>query len=479
LRIACAWVRKTLLLIISFFDLASFCRNASSFMNKLLYGLLAAVGLAGAGWFGYPYLQGGKTSIEMGQGAPAASGKGGDAKGSDGKVGPGAAASGAAGGGGPGGPGGRGPGGPVGVEVGKAETMALSDDAVAVGTLRANESVVVKPEIAGRISMIGFVDGGRVTKGTLLVQIDNLVASAEVEQAKAELALAQSNFQRTSDLAAKNFVSDRAKDEAGSSVKVLDAKLKVAQAKLLKNDIRAPFNGVLGLRNVSVGDFVKDGAELVTIEDVSTMKVDLRLPERYISQLQAGQTVNLSVDALPGKSFKAAVIALDAQVDANGRALLVRGKLANQEGVLRTGMFAKAKIVLKEKPLATVVPEEAITPFAGKTYVFKVDAGKATRVEVQTGIRKDGKVEVSVLVPGDQVVTAGQQKIRGESSDVRIIDPNRRGPPGGAGGPPGAGKSGDGKAPEGKAPEGKGGEGKADNKVDAKVVGPTPASSSK
>jgi membrane fusion protein, multidrug efflux system len=467
-------------LIISFCDLASFCRNALSFMNKLLYGLLAAVGLAVAGWFGYPYLQGGKTGIEMGQGAPAALGKGGEAKGSDGKAGPGAPTAGGAGGGGPGGPGGRGPGGPVGVEVGKAETMALSDDAVAVGTLRANESVVVKPEIAGRIAMIGFVDGGRVAKGTLLVQIDNLVASAEVEQAKAELALAQSNFQRTSDLAAKNFVSDRAKDEAGSSVKVLEAKLKVAQAKLLKNDIRAPFNGVLGLRNVSVGDFVKDGAELVTIEDVSTMKVDLRLPERYISQLQAGQTVNLSVDALPGKSFKAAVIALDAQVDANGRALLVRGKLANQEGVLRTGMFAKAKIVLKEKPQATVVPEEAITPFAGKTYVFKVDAGKATRVEVQTGIRKDGKVEVSVLEPGDQVVTAGQQKIRGESSDVRIIDPNRRGPPGGgAGGPPGAGKSGDGKALEGKAPEGKGSEGKADNKSDAKVVGPASAGSSK
>jgi membrane fusion protein, multidrug efflux system len=394
-------------------------------MYKLLYGLLAAAGLGLAGWFGYPYLQGGKTGIEFGQPASAKSAESkaetkGETKG-DGKSGAG----------GPPGPGGRGPGGPVGVEVGKAETMALSDDAVAVGTLRANETVVVKPEIAGRISKIGFTDGGRVAKGALLVQIDNLVAIAEVEQAKAELGLAQSNFQRTSDLAAKNFVSDRAKDEAGSSVKVLDAKLKVAEAKLLKNDIRAPFTGVLGLRNVSVGDFVKDGAELVTLEDVSTMKVDLRLPERYVSQLQAGQAVNLVVDALPGKTFKATVLALDAQVDANGRALLVRGKLPNTEGLLRTGMFAKAKIVLKEKPMATVVPEEAITPFAGKSYVYKVDAGKASRIEVQTGIRKDGKVEVAGLNPGDQVITAGQQKIRGESADVRVIDPNRRGPPSG------------------------------------------------
>jgi membrane fusion protein, multidrug efflux system len=418
-------------------------------MNKVFYGLVAVIGLAVAGWFGYPYLQGGKAGAEIGASKESptkdasSSGAKPEAKGSGGAPGAGGAPSGAApGGGAPGGgaPGGRGPGGPVGVEVAKVETMALSEDAVAVGTLRANEIVVMKPELSGRIAKIGFVDGGRVSKGLMLVQLDNSVALAEVEQAKAELGLAQSNFQRTSDLAAKNFVSDRAKDEAGSSVKVLDAKLKVAQAKLLKNDIRAPFNGVLGLRNVSVGDFVKDGADLVTIEDVSTMKVDLRLPERYISQLKVGQAVNLSVDALPGKSFKAVISAVDAQIDANGRSILVRGKLPNQEGVLRTGMFAKAKIVLQEKPQATVVLEEAITPFAGKSYVYKVESGKATRTEVQTGIRRDGKVEVTGVNPGDTVVSAGQQKLRGESVDVRIVDPNRRGPPG-AGGPPGGGAS--------------------------------------
>jgi membrane fusion protein, multidrug efflux system len=406
-------------------------------MNKVLYGLVAAIGLAAAGWFGYPYLQGGKTGAEIGSGKEPVA-KDGSASGvkSEGKGANGAGA-GSPGAGGPGGPGasagGRGPGGPVGVEVAKVETMALSEDAVAVGTLRANEIVVMKPELAGRIAKIGFVDGGRVAKGLMLVQLDNSVALAEVEQAKAELGLAQSNFQRTSDLAAKNFVSDRAKDEAASSLKVLDAKLKVAQAKLLKNDIRAPFNGVLGLRNVSIGDFVKDGADLVTIEDVSTMKVDLRLPERYISQLKLGQSVNLSVDALPGKSFKAVISAVDAQIDANGRSILVRGKLANQEGILRTGMFAKAKIILQEKPQATVVLEEAITPFAGKSYVYKVENGKATRVEVQTGIRRDGKVEVAGVSPGDTVVSAGQQKLRGESVDVRIVDPNRRGPPGSGG----------------------------------------------
>jgi membrane fusion protein, multidrug efflux system len=405
-------------------------------MNKVLYGLVAAIGLAAAGWFGYPYLQGGKTGAEIGAGkepsAKDASVSGGKSDGKGANTG-----AGSPGPGGPNGPsasaGGRGPGGPVGVEVAKVETMALSEDAVAVGTLRANEIVVMKPELAGRIAKIGFVDGGRVAKGLMLVQLDNSVALAEVEQAKAELGLAQSNFQRTSDLAAKNFVSDRAKDEAASSLKVLDAKLKVAQAKLLKNDIRAPFNGVLGLRNVSIGDFVKDGADLVTIEDVSTMKVDLRLPERYISQLKLGQSVNLSVDALPGKSFKAVISAVDAQIDANGRSILVRGKLANQEGILRTGMFAKAKIILQEKPQATVVLEEAITPFAGKSYVYKVENGKAARVEVQTGIRRDGKVEVAGVSPGDTVVSAGQQKLRGELVDVRIVDPNRRGPPGAGG----------------------------------------------
>ena len=381
-------------------------------MSKLLYSLLTIVGLGAVGWFGYPYLQGGKTAIEMAA-PPAAKGPGGAQPNAS------APTTGAP----------RGPGGPIGVEVVKAETMALTDDAVAVGTMRANEIVVMRPEVAGRIAQINFVDGGRVAKGTLLVQLDNSVSLAEVEQARAELALAQSNLQRTIDLAAKNFVSDRAKDEAASSVRVLDAKFKLAQAKLLKNDVRAPFSGVLGLRNVSVGDFIKDGAELVTIEDVSSMKVDLRLPERYISQLKAGQIVNLVVDALPGKNFKATVSALDAQVDANGRSLLIRGKLANTEGLLRTGMFAKAKIVLNDKPQAIVVPEEAIAPLGGKTYVFRVENGKANRVEVQTGIRSAGKVEVAGINIGDQIVSAGQQKIRGETADVRIIDLSRRGPP--------------------------------------------------
>jgi len=223
---------------------------------------------------------------------------------------------------------------------------------------------------------------------------------------------------------------------------VQEARLQLAEAQLAKTRIVAPFSGVLGLRNFSTGDFVKDGAELVTLEDVSSMKVDLRLPERFLGQLRRGQAISVAVDAYPGREFKAELDALDAQVDANGRSLLARGRLANPDGVLRTGMFAKARILLKEKPTATVVPEEAIMPVGNEVFVYRVEGGKAMRTKVQTGLRRSGKVEiVDGVKPGDLVVTAGQMRLQRDGMEVRVIDPNRRPPQGGGaatGGPAGA-----------------------------------------
>jgi membrane fusion protein, multidrug efflux system len=232
-------------------------------MKRIVIWLLAACGLGAAGWFGWqaqqkassPQLQ---AAADGGKSAPGAPATGGGAPGKGGA-------------GGPGGPGG--PRGPVGVEVAKVQTRALADEISAVGTLRAAESVLLKPEVAGRIERLQFSDGARVAKGALLVQLDAVVAAAEAEQAKAELALSQANFQRTQDLFAKNFVSERARDEAGSNMKVLEAKLKVAQAKLSKSQIRAPFSGVLGLRNISIGDYVREGAELVLSGFTVTRKV--------------------------------------------------------------------------------------------------------------------------------------------------------------------------------------------------------------
>jgi membrane fusion protein (multidrug efflux system) len=427
--------------------------------SRLVYLVLAVLGLGGLGWYAYTNQKNpGSFGFELKGSAPAADGAAATAKGGEGAKagpdgkpaagGPPAGGSGTAGGsGGPGRPGG--PGGPVGVEVAKVAKTSVTDEAVASGTLRANETVTLRSEVAGRVVRLGFTDGARVSKGVILVALDSSLASAEAEQARAELSLSRANFDRTSELAQRNFVSASAKDQAAANLKVQEAKLKLAEAKLSKSDIRAPFNGVMGLRNLSPGDFVKDGADLAIIEDISTMKVDVRLPERYFGRVKPGMPILLTLDSMPGKTFKAKLVAVDAQIDANGRSLLARGQLANPNGALRAGMFARARLVLRENPEALVIPEEALIPQGAEVFVYRVDAGKAQRIAVKPGLRTDGKVEIlSGLSEGDQVVTAGQLRLQRDGQEVRIIDPSRR--PGG--GPPGAGpNAGAGAAPGGPA----------------------------
>jgi membrane fusion protein (multidrug efflux system) len=443
--------------------------------TKLIYSLLAVAGLGGLGWYAYTTQKNpGSPGFEVK--GPAAPEAGGAAKGpagpGGGGPGGGGAGGGGAGGGGPGGggggPGGGGPRGPVGVEVGKVDKRAMVDEAVAVGTLRANESVILRSEVAGRIERVGFTDGARVQRGTVLVSLDSSVTAAEVEQSRAELSLARANFERTSELAQRNFVSASAKDQAAANLKVQEAKLKLAEARLAKLDIRAPFNGVMGLRNFGPGDFVKDGADLAVIEDIATMKVDLRMPEKYFGQVKPGQLVQVSFDSLPGRSFTAKLTAIDAQIDANGRSLLARGVLPNPDGALRSGMFARARVLLRNNPEALVVPEEAVFGQGGDTLVWRLDGGKATRVKIETGLRRDALVEVrSGLQLGDQIVTAGQLRLQRDGQDVRIIDPTRRqGGGGGQGG--GQGGGGQGGGGQGGGGQGGGGQGGA----------PTPAAAS-
>jgi membrane fusion protein (multidrug efflux system) len=321
-----------------------------------------------------------------------------------------------------------------------AKTGTVQDLVAAVGTLRANESVIIKPEIAGRIAKLGFSDGERIRAGRVLVQLDTSVPAAELEQVRAERALALAKYERAVELAQKNFVSEQARDEAGANLQVVDARLALARARLEKSSILAPFGGIVGLRNVAPGDFVKDGAELVTLEDTSSMKVDLRLPERVIGRLRRGQVLEVSVEALPGRTFKASIDALDATVDANGRSILVRGRIPNTDEILRAGMFARAQVVLSERNDAVLVPEEAIVPQGPDLFVWQVSEGKASRIKIRAGVRRDSQVEIlDGLVSGSSIVIAGQLKLNRDGQEVRIIDPSKRLGGGGQGGPAGAG----------------------------------------
>jgi membrane fusion protein (multidrug efflux system) len=175
-----------------------------------------------------------------------------------------------------------------------------------------------------------------------------------------------------------------------------------------------------------VGDYVREGADLVSIEDSRTVKIDFRLPERYLPQVRGGQKLSVTLDALPGKVIDATVDVIDPQVDANGRSFLVRARAGNGEGLLRNGMFARVRLVLETRSNAILVPEEAIvsavTPRGNANFVYKVAGDKATRVPVQLGLRREAKVEVrGALTASDSVVIAGHQKLRGESATVRVL----------------------------------------------------------
>ncbi len=330
---------------------------------------------------------------------------------------------------------GAGAGAPVAVEVGKVSRMRLESDATAVGSLRSNQGVMMRPEVSGRIVKLGFADGQRVQRGQLLVQLDDTLQQAQLRQADAQAGIARTNLQRSRELQAQAFVSQSAVDQNAAVLEVAQAQVALAQAQLLRMRVLAPFDGVTGLRSVNIGDYVKDGADLVNIEDNSSVWVDFRLPERYLGQIKAGQIVDLTVDAVPGPTYQAKVVALDSQLDANGRSVLVRSRLANADGKLRSGMFARARVVFSVREAALVVPEEALVPQGDKQFIVKLVTGAqgqvTQRVQAMIGQRADGKAELLTgVAEGDTVVLAGQARLmRADGLPVRVVDINR---PGGA-----------------------------------------------
>lgn len=331
------------------------------------------------------------------------------------------------------------PGGPVSVEVGKVEAMTLADDAQAVGSLQSRQGVVLRPEVSGRVASLGFGDGQRVKRGQLLVQLDDTLQQAQLKQSEAQASIARTNLQRNRELVAENFVSQSAVDQSAAALEVAEAQVALSKAQLARMRIVAPFDGIAGIRSVNLGDYVKDGADLVSIEDLSQVLVDFRLPERFIARVKTGQTVDVSLDALPGQRFTGRIDALDSVIDANGRSLLVRARLDNPGGVLKSGLFARTRIVFSQRENALVVPEEALVPQGGKQYIFKVVDGAngklAQRIEARIGLRLPGKVEVlEGLVAGDLVVTAGQARLgRGEAVPLKVVDIARAGAPRGPG----------------------------------------------
>jgi membrane fusion protein (multidrug efflux system) len=315
------------------------------------------------------------------------------------------------------------------VEVARVELTRLTDDTQAVGSLRSRRGVVLRPELSGRITRLNFTDGQRVRKGQLLVQFDDQLPLAQVQQSQAELSIAQANQKRNQELVAQNFISQRSLDESAANLQVAQAKLALAKASAARLKIVAPFDGIAGIRQVNVGDYLKDGADIVNIEDIEAIYVDFRLPERFQSKIRRGQTALLDIDALPGRKYTAQIQAIDPLIDANGRSVGIRGCIDNRHLQLRPGMFARVNAVFGVRDNARVIPEEAIVPQGGRQYVIKLldgpnGQGKTTRrVEVKVGLRSPGRVEIlEGLEAGETVVTTGQQKVQRDGTVVTVVD---------------------------------------------------------
>ncbi len=301
----------------------------------------------------------------------------------------------------------------IAVEATKVAVVKLPQALGAVGSLRSDETVIVRPEIAGRVAQILFREGERVTKGQVLVKLDDSVQQADFDRARANLILSKTKHERSIDLRNKGFISSQALDEAENNLKVAQADSELMSARSSKTAIRAPFSGTIGLRLISVGDYVKEGQDMVNLESLDPLKVDFRVPELAMSQVKDGQMLQITLDALPDKAYDGKVLAINPLIDANGRSIVIRAQVPNRDGRLRPGMFARVRLFTSGEKDTLVVPEESLFPVGEDKFVYKVVDGKAMRQKIEIGQRREGKVEVvNGLSADDVIVTAGVIKLR-------------------------------------------------------------------
>ncbi|KAA0685760.1 efflux RND transporter periplasmic adaptor subunit [Azospirillum brasilense] len=330
---------------------------------------------------------------------------------------PGGASSGAPAAGGP-------PGGtpPMPVEALPVKVGTVSRQVTAVGSLLSSESVVIRPEVAGKVSEIAFLEGQAVKKGAVLIRLDDSIARATLAQAQASIAFSRAELSRAEELYRQRTGPARNREQALAKLQSDEAAVQLAKAQLEKLTLTAPFDGVLGLRKVSVGDVVAAGKDIVNLEAIDTLKLDFRVPELYLPTVRTGQTLKVAVDSFGGRSFDGMVYAIDPLVDVNGRAVVIRARVPNTDGALRPGLFARVALTLDQNPNAVLVPEQAVSAFGNKQFVFKVVEGKAVQTTVTLGERRNAEVEITAgLQPGDVVVTAGQLKIR-DGAPVVVVN---------------------------------------------------------
>ena len=310
---------------------------------------------------------------------------------------------------------------PASVTLAAVRSERVRQKLEALGNARANESVDISSKSSNIVTAVTFRDGERVKRGQVLVQLDDAQARADVAAAQAAVTESQSQYDRSRELLNTQALSKSSFDQLVATLAANRARLGAAQARLEDTVIRAPFSGRVGLRRVSVGTLISPGDVITTLDDTSVIKLDFSVPENFLASVREGLSIRASAPAFPGRTFAGSVASIDSRVDMNTRSVTVRALLANEDGVLKPGMFLNVTLSNDERE-ALVIPEEALTPEAERQFVYVVADGKVSKREVRIGGRRPGSVEVIAgLSAGERVIVEGTQKVR-EGASVQATE---------------------------------------------------------
>jgi membrane fusion protein (multidrug efflux system) len=321
------------------------------------------------------------------------------------------------------------------VTVSVVARQMLADEVESVGTALANESLNLTAKVTDTVTSVHFSDGDYVEQGDILVELTNTAEAARLTEARAAEADARRQYDRLLTLIETNLISQTDLEDARTRWQTADARLEGVIANMEDRVVRAPFDGVLGFRNISEGSLVSPSTVITTLDDISVIKVDFNVAEVYLAQLESGQTIKANSIVYRGRDFEGVVSSVGSRIDPATRSVQVRAEIANQDGELSPGMLLTVGLTLSERD-AVVIPEAAVVPSQGRQFVFVIDEESiARRVEVQLGRRRPGLVEiVSGVVPGQQVVTQGVAQVRPDSR-VRIMNEDSSTPTSSAGTP--------------------------------------------
>ena len=299
------------------------------------------------------------------------------------------------------------------VVVKPATYSLLNDEIEALGNIVASESIIVTSKVAEIVTSINFDDGEKVEKGQLLVQLRDAEQRAQLRVAEVNLRNNERELNRIKTLVEEQSVAELEQDRLQTDIDTAKATKDSALADLKDRQIKAPFSGVLGLRNISVGSLVTQGSQITTLDNISTLKLDFTIPERYLQVLKPGKIVKASAVAYPDEVFKGKVKSIDTRIDPTTRAVVVRAILHNPKFKLLPGMLMTIDLI-KQTKKALIIPESAIIPRQDRHYVYVVNhKNEVVQQQVKIGLRKLGIVEIlNGLHEGDKVITRGFLKVR-------------------------------------------------------------------